>query len=279
MALTSLSIILTVSVLQIHYTGSIAPEISKGLYRFLTKTIANRIGMAERVRMYEARKKKITTRNLYNENEKKNQKIHQIETSLVDCRNNINSIKNDLKYINHFSSIKKSSLKHINMNKNRSINVMNNSFQSKRLEICVENENKKCQAETKPGTRIEIETNRLENVIPIYKCESIDENSPTHKTNNNRIKSKLMNGSIPFINNQNKQNDDTIEDCMKRIEIFSTNIQRYIEINEMQDKDSIKKLEWKLTAEIIDRFLFWTFLIITLFSSILLLIIIPLLKK
>jgi hypothetical protein len=279
MALTSLSIILTVLVLQIHYTGSITPEISKGLYSFLTKTIAHRIGMAERVRLYETRKQKITIQNKKYESEKKSKKIYQIETSLVDCRKSINSIKNDLKNLNQISLPNSSSFKHENMNKIRTINEMNDSFQSKKLEICIENEAKSREAEKlNNGIKLEIVENKLDSVIPIYKYETKDDNSKSRICNAKRIRPKLMNESIP-LNNQNKGNNDTLDECIKRIDIFSMNIQKYIEINELQDKDNIKKLEWKLIAEIIDRFLFWTFLIITVFSSILLLIIIPLLKN
>ena len=87
MSLTSISIILTVIVLQFHYTGSYAPEISDGFYNFFTKYIAKMIGMLNKVQIYESKQLLIS---------KKSEPISQLETSLTECNNNVNTIKKDL---------------------------------------------------------------------------------------------------------------------------------------------------------------------------------------
>ena len=274
MALTSLSIILTVFVLQLHYTGSISPVMSKSLYKFVTKTIANRIGMSDTVKLYEIKKKKITERK--ESKYPKTKKIIQIETSLADCQNNIHSIKDDLKSLNKnlkFSTSKRSIATLKSCKKNKLKEETNNSIKSKSFEIYIENENH--LATQTPEIRIEQEKTRLDSIIPIYN-ESIINNS--YLSNANKIK-PLMNGSLNIINNEKLNGNFAIDECMKRIDIFSKNIQKFIDLNELQDIDNIKKLEWKLIAEIIDRFLFWMFLVITSISSIFLLIIIPLLKQ
>ncbi len=57
MSLTSLSIILTVLVLQFHHSGQFAPEMPKNLYDFMTKKVAAFICMSDTVRRYEATRK------------------------------------------------------------------------------------------------------------------------------------------------------------------------------------------------------------------------------
>lgn len=45
MALSSMSIILTVLVLRLHYTDQFVPAVPRNLYDFFTKKIANYVGL------------------------------------------------------------------------------------------------------------------------------------------------------------------------------------------------------------------------------------------
>ena len=70
-----------------------------------------------------------------------------------------------------------------------------------------------------------------------------------------------------------------MEDCVKKISCLTLKIQRYISLHEEQEKDINVRNKLKLIAEIIDRFFFWIFLVITFTSTITLLLIIPYLKN
>jgi hypothetical protein len=82
-----------------------------------------------------------------------------------------------------------------------------------------------------------------------------------------------------FNKKRKKNATNKIEDCFKKIEMLSINIQRYINLHEHQEMDANIRNKWKLIAEIIDRFIFWIFLIITFVSTIMLLLVIPYLKN
>lgn len=293
MSLTSLSIILTVLVLQLHYTGSFAPDVSENLYRFMTRTIASRIGMSNTVKRYEAKRNLILKKRQKcampnNYESSKTEKLSQIETSLVDCRKNINAIKNDLKYLSeNQSSFKKGRNLYSNMsqralkrtkskqvpNDHASRIVLLDETLVKNIEIKKENNiNNEC------GINLKIETDTSSKRLPI--------NDLSQYYNNGIYEIKQVNGHVNnndyVFCNKNTNNSKTnyqIDDCVKKIDIFSNNLQRYLDLHEMEEINNYKKNEWKLIASIIDRFLFWIFLVITFISTIMLLIVIPYLKN
>ena len=90
---------------------------------------------------------------------------------------------------------------------------------------------------------------------------------------------KESNGHIGLDNHQKYKSNHQMDDCVKKIDIFSANIQRYLDLHELEELNSYKKNDWKLIASIIDRFLFWIFLVITFVSTVMLLIVIPFLKN
>ena len=93
-SLTSLSIILTVIVLQFHYTGSYTPDMPDRFYNFFTKYVAKMIGMSKTVQIYESQRNLITKRKSVFKSD--SEKITQLESSFLDYQNNMNSLKNDL---------------------------------------------------------------------------------------------------------------------------------------------------------------------------------------
>jgi len=60
---------------------------------------------------------------------------------------------------------------------------------------------------------------------------------------------------------------------------LSTNISKYLEMNETSEIKKKKLDEWKLMAYILDRFFFWIFAFLTILFSVVLLFVIPLLKN
>jgi hypothetical protein len=235
MSLTSISIILTVIVLQFHYTGSYAPEISDGLYNFFTKYIAIWIGMSETVQRYESK------RNL-----KKNSKKNEPKSE--------NSMKNGFIIFpsnNMHSSNNQYSI-NTPMNKHKMIEYESNNKLNRKIDIINSHKN------TNFG--VELKINDQAKMVSSF---------PEPKT---REATNILKKRKSSINNK-------MEDCVKKISCLTLNIQRYISLHEEQEKDINVRNKLKLIAEIIDRFLFWIFLVITFTSTITLLLIIPYLKN
>lgn len=182
MSLTSISIILTVIVLQVHHKSIFTPAIPKNFYHFMTRKIARVIGMHNTVERYEALSISST----------KNKCTHLRESP---C----NSITRTSSMINR-------NLLTLDQNTRRTSKVENTDDNLNNQEWCDH-------------------------------CVAVCATETALIDNMNKIFEKLN-----FTANENKQT------------------------------------EWKLIALIIDRLLFWGFTIMTLISSLLLLIILPVLK-
>jgi hypothetical protein len=63
------------------------------------------------------------------------------------------------------------------------------------------------------------------------------------------------------------------------IEVFSANIKHHLLKKEQEERVNVIKNEWKLIALIVDRVLFWVFSFLTVVSSVVLLVVIPILKN
>lgn len=248
MSLTSMSIILTVIVLQFHYTGSYAPEISDGLYNFFTKYIAIWIGMSNTVQRYESNLKKNSKKN-----EPKSEKICQ--KSLPNYKDNVNSMNNGFIIFpsNTVHSPNNQYSINTSLNKHKMIQYeSNNKLKRNNNDIINSHKNIDFGVELKINDQAKI-------------LSSVSEQKTREATN--------------ILNKRKSNFNNKMEDCVKKINCLTLNIQRYISLHEEQEIDINVRNKLKLIAEIIDRFLFWIFLIITFTSTITLLLILPYLKN
>jgi hypothetical protein len=252
-SLTSLSIILTVIVLQFHYTGSYTPDVPDRLYNFFTKYVAKVIGMSKTVQIYESKRNLVNRRkSVFKPSDP--EKITQLESSFLDYQNNMNSLKNDL-ILFTADQLHQSGL-----------NSTKNKFRKKFNMNCGSGKNFFC-------------TKNYSDILFINKNNTdygLDEEINQFIDNQDVLQIK----EATNINKKRKKSTaNKIEDCFKKIEMFSLNIQRYINFHENQEMDTNIRNKWKLIAEIIDRFIFWIFLIITFVSTIMLLLVVPYLKN
>lgn len=99
MSLTSLSIILTIVVLQFHHSGNFAPDMPKGLYRLVTINLASLVCMTDTVRRFEASKISTSAENS-SKNNANSMKVDltkdNLKTTLIECQNNFNLLNYDL---------------------------------------------------------------------------------------------------------------------------------------------------------------------------------------
>ena len=100
MSLTSLSIILTVLVLQLHHSGQFAPKMPRNFYNFMTKKIANFVCMSDTVRRYEESKAQL---GIIKSDESKSEDMNDMnkqkeafKSTLIDCEKNFNFLNYDL---------------------------------------------------------------------------------------------------------------------------------------------------------------------------------------
>ena len=241
MSLTSLSIILTVIVLQFHYIGAYAPEISDGFYNFFTKYIAKMIGMSNTVQRYESNLKK---------NQPKSEKICQ--KSLPNYKDNVNSMNNGF-------IIFPSNTVH-SPNNQYSINTPLKMIQYESNNKLKRNNNDIINSHKNIDFGVELKINDQAKIL-----SSVTEQKTREATN--------------ILKKRKSNFNNKMEDCVKKINCLTLNIQRYISLHEEQEIDINIRNKLKLIAEIIDRFLFWIFLIITFTSTITLLLILPYLKN
>ncbi len=99
MSLTSVSILFTVFVLQLHHSGQFAPEMPQGFYRFTTVHLASWVFMRETVKRFEATRLQVRT----GIDKFKKTKImiddkskEPLKTKLIQCKNNFNHTNYDL---------------------------------------------------------------------------------------------------------------------------------------------------------------------------------------
>ncbi len=105
MSLTSISIIITVLVSRIHHPHSYYPAISRGMYRFFTKYIANYVGMSATVKQYEEHTKKNACKTYltnidFIKSVKHNNKLKQ-PVNLGCSTSKINNTNNHFSILNH----------------------------------------------------------------------------------------------------------------------------------------------------------------------------------
>ena len=215
MSLTSISIILTVFVLQLHHGSQFEFHLSRNFYDFVTKRIAFIVGLRHTVRTFE----------LKNQTQMEEQKSVKIES-------NTNHIFNSEGFGMGGGSFKSHRLKPFNLN-----------------QTCVrtgerENHTNKFMFKYQPYTKTFLSMEKMKSATINEKCKCPEAQS-----------------------------------C-KSINMVSSKIKGLKKKQMIKDiKTKILIGEWKLVSLIIDRFLFWIFTTLTFLSSILLLLVIPILKN
>ena len=216
MSLTSISIILTVFVLQLHHGSQFEFHLSRNFYDFVTKRIAFIVGLRHTVRTFE----------LKNQTQMDEQKGAKLEAS--NTNNNFNSER---------------------------IGTGSGSFRSHRLKPF-----NLSQTFVRTGER-DNQTNKF-----IFKYQ------PYTKT---FLSVEKVNGATM----NDKCKCPEAQSC-KSINMVSSKIKGLKKKQMIKDiKTRILIGEWKLVSLIIDRFLFWIFTTLTALSTILLLLVIPILKN
>ena len=378
MSLTSMSIILTVVVLQLHHAGQFAPIIPHNFYDFMTKKVAKFIGMSKTVSRYEANRSIIDKkkRNSSVNNPIKNNHL------LEDIENDLNSMKYDFKKANddeladsggfcnylccckpnkdnvkmYGNSIRKHKPKlgdgnqignhigtHIGNNhhyhqhiKNEKLlidnNISNDCFYNSEDHIYYDNSKPNHDIKNQKKIKISITKNNEQILDMFSKSNGIKNCLNNHNSNGNLLASKSVqlksNKSTPSDENEfkqtsslpmtpsmkckckckcedfgeiadhllpnpnhnhhhhhhhyyynNKAAQNYKKDYVESIEVISQNLKAYMEKQNLENLRANLQNEWKLVALIVDRVLFWAFTILTFFSTIVLLIVVPVLKN
>ena len=231
MSLTSLSIILTVVVLQFHHSGNFAPEMPKGLYKLVTIKLANLVCMSDTVKRFEA--SKITTSSDITESSKNNNTANSmkvdltkdnLKTTLIECQNNFNLLNYDLGNFNKFKTcnliIHNNFL--LNLKKGNTLKKKNekeNLFCLPCICCCFKStehsENKITNSQTLENRNIDseirfIRNNYKKNAIASFTTKENNTNN-TNNTNNNSKNNSINNvQGIKLIHPENNINYDIL---------------------------------------------------------------------
>lgn len=102
-------------------------------------------------------------------------------------------------------------------------------------------------------------------------------NLSINNTTNNAKCSRTGSGKLKAHSSSHPSSKN--RELIESLEIFSKNLKEYLAKQEQDAYRSNVQNEWKLVALIVDRLLFWIFTFLTIISSIILLIIVPILKN
>ncbi|CAF0749300.1 unnamed protein product [Brachionus calyciflorus] len=274
MSLTSMSIILTVIVLHLHHSGPFPPKMPNKFYNFMTKKVAYWVCMNGTVLLYERNRKK-SNRNLEKEdnenitsvNIKSNEKKKRVNRNVCCCCKTNDEIHN-------FSNSKSGIILLENGRLENLYETKLNELNNKKVKNKLLNSKQKANS-TDSDDYFEIIKNRFDSkelqktkspLIKISTDKLNDQNQNMYKCKCNLCQTKELN------NKKRKYKKDLIE----TIELFSNNLKDYLSKDYGQTNNTN---EWKLIALIIDRVLFWIFTFLTVVSTLILLVVIPVLKN
>lgn len=279
MSLTSLSIILTVVVLNLHHAGPISPKVPEKLYYFLTRKVAKWVFMKETVEIFETNR----------------------TTSIQDSLNfkrlsNFDICGNRISLVKNFSSCccckdydeiynSKSAKSAIKILANERSRTPVNGF----LKTSYHETNEKVFKIKKLNTSYSSDSEDFQEILRGRSSESKDIYFHNSRSRNIKLTEKSKSNALSMPENKCKCNlcqvkvrkysNQYQKDFLNTLDNFTNNLKEFlgkIEKNIVQINSSS---EWKLIAMIIDRFLFWIFTILTFFSTFVLLVAIPVLKN
>lgn len=261
MSLTSTSIVLTVLVLHLHHAGQFAPTLPRKFYYFMTKKVAFYVGMNSTVRRYESMDQK--DKNDRNKND-------HIKSAILNCNDEVLSLKNSLCIIKD-DSIKKNcrcnSLStcifydHSELNKKSSENLQKSIQNTLKKSITSDNEN------INNFSTMNKQPSNLNEI-----SESSTSLSSRKKHQSFMIPISSMCIECSRVKQINKEHIDSLN-------IFSKYLKEFIKKDDLSCHNNNLQNEWKLVALIVDRVLFWLFSILTIVSSVILLLVLPILKN
>lgn len=316
MSLTSMSIVLTVVVLQLHHAGPFSPVLSRSFYNFMTQKVAYVVCMTDTVRRHETnklkheiernsmRKSKIKENNLDKILSRNQKDINEIKSKLdLNLRKSFN--RNDacsccrLKASGQTSNIQveinldsdsqtpgNENEKHCFLDKNQdqikrsmTADVYEDLFEISRSRCLTLNQQffNSQNCQTSTENVSSIKTAPLKSFT--YSSAHKVNYSPRHETSISTPETPCMKQCKCYLySNRNKRGQHE-KDLIETVEIFSKNLKEYLSRQDQDTERSCSQNEWKLIALVVDRVLFWTFFILTFVSTIFLLIIVPILKN
>ena len=106
----------------------------------------------------------------------------------------------------------------------------------------------------------------------------------TNNTNHNQRASSRGSNNEEHVAKQQSHSNSGLDKVTQHkfaesLDLFNRNLKSYLAKQNFNHMNANLQNEWKLIALIVDRVLFWTFTIITIISSIVLLIIVPVVKN
>ncbi|CAF1236098.1 unnamed protein product [Rotaria magnacalcarata] len=256
MALTSLSIVLTVYVLQLHHSGPVVIPISHAFKYSLIRYIAPAIGMRNTIQIYAQEHNLVETDEVYRCFAKPKTRP-PIESPLIKNKNKfISAQKNNIKY-------------------------RKSSFYQKEVPLYDNDsgdDDKEVMKEFLPSTPI---CNGDIHTIPPSNKRS---NNQHHHRSRSRVPQIVLipQQSHPLSSSpssRNVHNHSQYEYFNSNMSLLEKHLKHLIDKQKREEDRNEIINEWKLMALIMDRLLFWLFASLTILSTLLCLIIIPFLKN
>ena len=366
MGLTSMSIILTVFVLQLHYAGHYSPRMSRGVYDFMTRKIAYYICMSSTVEQYESHMRRNMERfesTADQQVDSRAAKLSNFEKELSKLKLNLGRESTKVRSDSSSTSTSSNSMSinsqacpnvscccfcspierklikqngqqndHITRQEQYTMNHVGNKYTDRKTTTTTTTSKKTNLAypddfddvslleysnstttRRSVGDSIELKPRNYDNydeaAVKVTRkqqhqhtyLEKLSSNQMTH-TNKNRAFSFSPNSVInpkPISPNPNQQQNSTTtvscprcqnksplydyqssnRELIDSLEIFSKNLKEYLVKQEIDAIKSNFQSEWKLVAHIVDRILFWVFTFLTVVSSLILLVAIPVWKN
>ena len=268
MSLTSLSIISTVLLFQLHHAGRYSPVMSRGFYTFVTRKIGCVVGLSSLVKQYEQEFYKNT----------------QSKSAFAQDQHHKVITKNE--FLNSFKEHKQKKFYESNINlytkpfypddftSRMRQHLIDDSYLNSK---CSASNAKKFQSNNRAKTLSNLNaTRRLATFSSFHYDQDLnsdeeeDLNQSKTMLSQSKACAKCVGGGGGAAGNCHS------EHVIKSLKKINNNVK--ILINKSNELNTRSINEWKLVALIIDRLVFWLFAFVTMCSSIFLLIILPILK-
>ena len=232
MTLTSMSIVLTVFVLQLHHATQYAPRIPRDIYYIFTRIIAYAVGMKSVVLRFESSQRKLEAKS-------------QIRKS-VHYDTNDRFIK-----VESINQVKELNVTHELRNETAAVTASLNDVNSNQI-----------------FSNFHLTTTeRNRDSIPFIDGEELSSSGVETREVCSRCKRARLTSDV------NERGFEGLKNFLAKLHDISS------QAEDANDDVIMIKNEWKIIALIVDRVLFCVFSLLTFVSSVLLLVVLPLLKN